>query len=95
MLTRRTAIAATLLAFVGTPVFGKQQEPEKPQSDLSLSTSNIITMSEPAPIGLSVGLDTITFLDVTLNKKTVRITAAEIWQALQPVNQAIPVASSK
>jgi hypothetical protein len=97
MLTRRTAIAATLLAFVGTPVFASTQEPEKLSSDPSLSittTPYIITPSEPAALGLSVSLDTITFLDVTLNKETVRISAAEIWQALQPVIQATPVPAS-
>jgi hypothetical protein len=73
-MTRRTAIVASLLALGGVPIYAQKKDDSS--SDGLLATTNM------TPIGISVSLDQITFVDIHRGKETVHITGDEIWKAL-------------
>lgn len=72
-ITRRTAIISSLLALGGTPIYSQQDKKDE---------ATLVAMPGMTPIGISVSLDAITFLDVSRGRETVRIQAQEIWDAL-------------
>ena len=69
-ITRRSAVISSLLAFAGSLVYPQTKD-----------SSRIIV--NQTPIGLSIDLNTITYLEVTHGNDKVRLTAAEIWEALK------------